>query len=775
VAGPIDGLRVLDCSHGTAGPRATGMLADYGADVLWVEPPGGDPLRRCAPEHASVLGRGKRSVELDLTDANSRAHLLTLVDRAEVFVESWRPGVAERLGLGYDAVHARNPALVYVSISGFGVASELDLPGYEPIVQAVVGGMSDQAAHRDGPIYLGFPFAAIGAASLALIGALAALRRARLDGCGRHVETSLLDGALAYNSMLWGESDATMAAERDAPLPLPLQRTATMRLVTRSFECGDGEYLGIHTGAVGAFGRAMQVLGVDDRVPPSADGLDMGVPLTPDEIPIIRDELVDIFLTRPRAEWVKLFLEADVCAVEHLRPTEVYDTPQARHNDMVVTLDDPVLGPVEQVAPPIKFSATPGAVRAAAPTVGQHTAEVVATAAGWPAPHPVAAYPPAPTPDVRPLLDGVRILDLGAYYAGPYSSRLLADLGAEVVKVEPLAGDPLRGIERPFFSAQAGKRALAGDLKDPGLAPVTQAMLRRADVVHHNLRPGAAERLGLDDAAVRAVNPEIIYLHAPGWGSTGPFAMRQSFAPMLSGYAGVTYEIAGQFNPPLPPSANEDPGNGMLGAIAILLALVHRDRTGEGQAVENPQLNATMAHLAHIVRTVDGRVLGAGRLDPLQMGVGPFDRLYEARDGWICVVAPTAAEQHAVLAAVGVEAVDDDERQTDRLLAAFLPLCTRDAVERLRTAGVAAVEPVGRNVHAFMNDPEQRRLRRVAEVAHPTLGNVRELDVLLRVTDTSAPPHRLAPGLGEHTDLLLAELGCTPDEIAELHARGAVR
>ena len=194
-------------------------------------------------------------------------------------------------------------------------------------------------------------------------------------------------------------------------------------------------------------------------------------------------------------------------------------------------------------------------------------------------------------------------------------------------------------------------------------------MLRRADVVHHNLRPGAAERLGLDDRSVRRVNPDIVYLHAPGWGSTGPFAMRQSFAPMLSGYAGVTYEIAGQYNPPLPPSANEDPGNGMLGAIGILLALLERDRSGIGQSVENPQLNATMGHLAHIVRRPCGEVLGAGRLDVLQTGVGPFDSLYETADGWVCVVAPNGDQRRALLETVGVEVVDDgdDETRRDRL------------------------------------------------------------------------------------------------------------
>jgi crotonobetainyl-CoA:carnitine CoA-transferase CaiB-like acyl-CoA transferase len=771
MTGPIEGLRVVDCSRGIAGPRATGILADYGADVVWVEPPGGDPCRDVVPASAAVFNRGKRSIELDLTDPGARSQLLELVDRAEVFFECWRPGVAEQLGLDYASLHERNPSLVYVSISGFGQSDcDEELPGYEPIVQAVLGSMAEQVGHREAPIFLGFPFASIGAASLAVIGALAALRRARQDGHGRHVSTSLFDGALAYHSMLWGETDASLEALKDAPLAMAAP--PAIRLLTRSFECADGEFLGIHTGAVGAFGRAMKVLGLDDRIPPSEDGMDIGVPLTPEQVPILANETVDIFKTRPRAEWVELFFEADVCAIEHLRPTEVYDTPQARHNEMIVTVDDPVLGLVEQVAPAAKFTATPGAVSGAAPRVGEHTAAVLATMAGWP-------DPPEPTTDVRvdtrPLLDGLRILDLGAYYAGPYSSRLLADLGADVVKVEPLLGDQLRGIERPFFSAQAGKRAMAANLKDPALADVTRELLQRADVVHHNLRPGAAERLGLDYASVSDVNPGIIYLHAPGWGSSGPFAMRQSFAPMLSGYVGVTYEIAGRFNAPMPPTANEDPGNGLLGAIAILLALLHRDRTGAGQAVENPQLNATMTHMAHAVRTVDGGVIGADQLDPLQYGFGPFERLYQTADGWVCVAAYFDADRDALVKALGVDRVPGDDHQADLLANALATRDTASAIQEIRGAGIAVVEPAGRSMHRLMNDPEQRRVGRVAEVAHREKGNVRELHVLLRVSDAEQVPHRLAPGLGEHTDELLREVGCDADEIASLRASGAVR
>jgi crotonobetainyl-CoA:carnitine CoA-transferase CaiB-like acyl-CoA transferase len=758
---PLDGLRVLDCSWGTAGPRATGMLADYGADVIWVERPGGDPLRKVLPAAASVFNRGKRAIELDLRDPIEREQVDELARAADVFVESWQPGVADRLGLGFDALRAQNPALVYCSISGFGADGPLrDVPGHEALVHALVGTMGEQPGHRDGPIFEGLPFASVGAAYLALIGTLAALYRRHDDGWGRHVETSLLDGALAYFSMLWGESDAS-------PPGPTIKAQGRSRLVTRTFLCGDDRYLGVHTGAVGAFGRLMTVLGLDDRIPPSESGLDMGMPLTPAQVKILDSEIHDIFATKTCDEWVANLRDADVCAIEHLRPCEAFDKPQTRHNRVVMTIDDPVLGRVEQISRPAVMGGGTDDVPNPAPHIGEHngTAGFTSTA-GFPV--------RAPEPDRRPLLDGLRILDLGAYYAGPYSSRLLADLGADVLKVEPVLGDPLRGIERPFFSAQANKRAVAANLKDADLARAVHSLLGWADVVHHNLRPGAAERLGLGYEEARQVNPALVYLYAPGWGSDGPDAMRQSFAPMMSGYAGIGFECAGQYNPPIWPAGNEDPGNGLLGAVAVLMALLQRRRTGTGEYVENPQLNATLAHMAHVVRTPDGEVVGAERLDPLQVGFGPFERLYETADGWVCVVACTSDERAAFARATGVEVTGGDDATGLAIAAALATKTTSEVLDMLRGACVPAASPVPANNHAFMQDPENRRTGRVAEIPHPQKGNVRELAVLVRVSDAEVPQHRLAPSLGQDTAPVLTELGYSKDQIDALRARGAI-
>ena len=157
---PLTGLRVVDCSTGTAGPRATGMLADYGADVIWVEPPGGDRFHGELEIPYAVFNRGKRGIVLDLKDDSGKERMYQLLATADVFVESWQPGVAERLGLGWEVLHQRFPGLVHTSITGFGPDGPYrDLPGYESLVHAIAGSTAEQAGHRPGPIYQALPFA----------------------------------------------------------------------------------------------------------------------------------------------------------------------------------------------------------------------------------------------------------------------------------------------------------------------------------------------------------------------------------------------------------------------------------------------------------------------------------------------------------------------------------------------------------------------------------------------------------------------------------------
>jgi len=246
--------------------------------------------------------------------------------------------------------------------------------------------------------------------------------------------------------------------------------------------------------------------------------------------------------------------------------------------------------------------------------------------------------------------------------------------------------------------------------------------------------------------------------------------------------------VAGQYNQPLPTSGNEDPGNGVLGGISMIMALLHRRRTGHASYCENPQLNAALGLIAHIVRNAEGEAMGAARLDVMQMGIEALDSLYDTADGYVCLVAKTDEEIRALEARLGVKVLGDErfatvearsqnrDELTEILRAAFEARSAADWVKHFEGSGVAVVAPASEaDIHAFFNDPAQRRIGRVTETWHAEKGNVREIARLVRVSDAKLPPYRLAPGLGEHSEEVLAELGFDAKRIAGLKAQGDIR
>jgi len=790
MSGPLDGLRVIDCSRGTAGPRATGLLADYGAEVVKVEPPGGDPLRERLKISYSVFDRGKKSVELDLTDDDDRNQLLTLLGSADLFVESWREGTAERLGLDYETLNERFPELVYCSITGWGPGSIGEgLPGYEPLVHAEIGAMSEQQPAREGPMardgtgtdfpsYVALPFASIGTAYLAVLGSLAAVYRARETGHGRQIETSLLDGALAYMQITWAElGDPEEAADQD-------RVGAGRRMITGHFECQDGKHICLMTGAVGSFDNLIEELGLDDKIPLSDTGQGMGGELTDEQQEVIDTEVPEVFKTKPREEWLDRLRELDVAVVPTRPPPEVFDEPHIRHHDMVMEVEDPDLGRVEQVGKPVKFEETPTTEPDPRPEPGEHNNELLQ---GVSVDGGAVAAPDDP-PSREPLLADINILDFGSYFAGPHASRLLGDLGADVIKVdEPPMGDHMRFLERPFFVAQARKKSIGLDLSEPEGREIGHELAEWADIVHHNLRPGAAAGLEMDYETLTDVTDELVYLYQPGWGSSGPNKDWPSFAPLPSAYAGATHEVAGKDNAPVVQVANDDPAQSLLSACAMLMGFLQQQETGNSQYVESAQISASMAHIAHIARKPDGTVLGAERVDGDQAGVNALNRVYPTEDSWICLSVATPEETAALAEVTGVDIPDDDrfgaeispeadadlreqdETVTEALADYFADRSTKSVLSALRAAGVPATEPVVPSPrHDFLNDPGNYETDRVAECDHPNHDRIRAIDRLIRISDEDRVPLARGPENSEHKEEILSMLGYEPDEIDAL-------
>lgn len=386
-------------------------------------------------------------------------------------------------------------------------------------------------------------------------------------------------------------------------------------------------------------------------------------------------------------------------------------------------------------------------------------------------------------------LKGIRVLDIGLYFAGPYSSRLLSDLGADVIKLEPLDGDLLRPTTKAFNGAARGKRSIAANLKHPAGLEIAHRLAARADVVTHNMRPGVVERLKVDYETIRSFNPQIIYAFAPGWGSSGPDSGRPGFAPMFSGYCGLQHEAAGEGNDPALPVGNEDNGNGLVGAGAILMALYHRKRTGMGQYLEYPQLSATLLMGMYMMRRPDGTVIGARGLDAERQGIHPLDRLYETSDGWLCVSCRLDREFCALVslsefAAIGADPrfIDEESRvlhkgELQRSLAVvFRSATAAEWAEQLGGVGVPCEIPAGTDSQQrFFQDPEQEQLGRVETYIHPQWGEVKDVAVLVRMSGSGERmSSRPAPQVGENTREILAEVDYSEAEIDGLFSDGVV-
>lgn len=772
LAGPLRGLTVYDASWGMPGSVASLLLADFGARVVKVERPGGGPDADGTARKA--WDRGKWSVEVDLTTGPGVECLSGLLGGADVFIESFSPAHPAAAQFSPAATSALNPGLVHCTISGYGPSGPWrDRPGFDALVAAQMGFMAEQPGHRPGPIFLGHPSVGYTTGFLAAIGILAALRARHVTGVGQGVEVSLLDGVLGQAPMNWWftEKEASYLSTPEKG------HFGHRRLLLDMFRCADGEYLMVHSGGQGSFKALMDVLGVGDRFREIRGEAEMGVPLDDDEFEVARKVVPTIWPSRPRAEWLEMLAARDIAAVPVLRPGEVLHHEQVEHAGLTVEIEDPQLGSLRQVAPPIRFSATPAGVPAPAPRSGEHNDRLGSLRA---APRRTTA-PGAPR-SLRHALEGVRVLDFSVFFAGAYGAKLLSDLGADVIKIEAVDGDPMRPLPDPFEGCQRGKRTIALNLRADSGRAVAHQLVAGADVVIQNLRPGKAEHLGIDYETLRRVRADLVYCHQPGWGGTGPYAQQKSFAPLMSALTGLMHMAAGAGNPPVRRArASEDYYGGFLGAVGVLMALAHRDATGQGQFLEASQLNASL--FAVIEQFVDGagRLVSDTELDQDQLGIHPLYRLFRARDAWLCVacVGERAARRLAGALDLAVEEKVPPGEWSLRLsaaLAARLEGMTGDEAFKLLDGSRIPCEIVAEAPYMpdfFWQDWAVDAGKVFVHEDHPVWGYIREVGQVIGLTRTPGLQRGPGPLLGEHTREILAELGYTPEETDKLVHSGA--
>ena len=801
MAGVFDGLRVLDASTGIAGPMTTMLLVDNGAEVVRIEPPGGE--RFSTQTGYRVWNRGKRRADCDLASREGRTLFLRLCTEADVVVESFSPGTPERLGIDHASLSARNRRLITCSITGYGRHSgHRDRPGYDALVSARTGLLYDQRGRRgtameyicgrpgphpefdapeglvrgcarEGPIFPLTPWPSIGATYFAALGIAAALRAREVTGEGQLVETSLLQGALASVCL-----DCQRVENPDAPLYWTWPKDS--RAIDGLYECADGRW--VHHWTLRPRWVLSSAAGDElEHVPPEGEYRD-----DPDRMSMEPDGLLtgifvhpllkEAFARFPSAQWVRAGAEARMGVSLVRSPAEALADDSFLSDGCVIEVDDPEVGRIRHVGNVLEFSSTPGAVTGPSPSAGAPAAAVPGEFGSLrkPESEPVRGGGEA----LAHPLEGVRVLDLGLGVAGPFTGRVLADLGADVLKVDALYDGYWTGTHMGLGSNR-GKRSIALDLKHTDGRAVLDRLLESADVVTTNWRPGAAARLGLDFDTLHARFPRLVYCNTRGYekGSRSELPGTDQTASALTG-AEWEDGACDAGNPPLWSRSNMgDTGNALLAAIAITAALYHRERTGQGQAVSTSIVCAGLLHTSYAWIYADGTPADWAHVDLHQYGLSPFYRLYECgHDSWLFVAAVSPQERTALALAVGetASALEDPSKAAALLEDRFGQKTATDWFGMLDEAGVP-VEVVDEEFfRAIFDDPEARELQLVAETRSGAVGRFEDPGLLVNFSATPGVVQRGPSMCGEHTRELMREAGFTDEQIDELASAKAI-
>lgn len=778
MASALESIRVIDFTQGTAGPYASMLLAEHGADVIKVEPPDGDRARGTPAFH--VLNRSKRSIVLDLTRLDDRDRVQELASTADVVLVDDLPDRATQLGIDYPRLSESNPGLVYCSVPLYGSKGPYaDLEPDDTLAAAVSGVLGLQWSYHEAPVFLVVPFVGYATGILAA-GAIAATLFDRIrSGRGDYIEVSGLGGAFALQTSAYlvplGNLDVIRLAGRrgDPKGPFPTYRV---------FRAADGEWLMLACLTPVFWTKLVLAMGLDEYVAdPRYEGAPIAIP-EPADRQEVADRLADIFATKPRRHWLDFLRAADVPVGPVFSRDDYSHDPQVLHNGMRVELDDPEVGPTIQMGVPISLRATPGAIRGPAPTLSQHSREVLSSLREAEA-DPVARS--GGMPSTGSPLDGIKALDLGTIYAGPHNAMLLSDLGADVVKVEPPDGDPWRSFAFGFLGVNRGKRGLALDLKREEGRDLFYDLVRQVDVVTDNFRSGVLKRLGIDYDTLSSINPRIICLSVTPFGATGPMAGWPGFDPLLQARSGLMRAQGGEGEEPVYHQiAICDFITALMGTYGVIAALYARERTGRGQLVETSLANSAMAAQAGEFVRYEGRPPDPAG-GPNLLGRSALYRVYQCSDGWLFLAVRTVDQAEALVRSTGgaLEPHARDGAETllrapvegdaaSALEAFFAAQQKHETVQALAEEGVPCAPCV--TIADLFDDEHLKANDLWWETEHPVNGPLRQTGRIIKWERLAMRLERPAPLLGQHSREVLLAYGIEPARVEDLIQKGVV-
>jgi crotonobetainyl-CoA:carnitine CoA-transferase CaiB-like acyl-CoA transferase len=752
-AGPFAGVRVLELTQGIAGRTAGMLLADLGADVVRASDDRPDADR---DPGGLCWDRGKLLTPLHGTGTSE---LRRLAAAADVLLTDLRPAEAAGHWASAADALAAAPRLVHAWLPPYAARGRWrDLPD-DPLLLAAVGGVADHfPAVADRPVAPVVPFVsyiqgAVGAAAIA-----AALVGRGADGPGRRVIVSGLHATAASQA-------AMMLADEDGTAILSAGKRVPGAPNYRAYRGSDGHWLYLAALTPGFFFRALEVLDrMDILVREDVAGEFMSL-LRPDVGAAVGAELAETFATRPRAVWLRLLADAGIPAAPVAAREEWLAGEQVAAVGARLEADHPALGRVVMPGVPVTLSSTPGRVR------HLPSAEHLAAAASiWPdADGASAAGAPGGLVPAGPSdlpLAGIRVLDMSTFMAAPFASTLLADFGADVVKVEPAGGDPYRVYSASYTAVNQRKRAAALDLREPAERGALLRLAADADVLIDNLRANSMSRLGLGDGVLAAAYPRLVRCSVSAYGRTGPFADLPGFDPVMQARSGMMLAQGGAGDPVASVAPVHDVATAALAALGILAALFARTRTGLGQHVTASLAASSVFLQSGELTTFAGRPAAqAGGVD--FPGPSAVRRYYQASDGWLAIAATTQAHVAGVLSAVGHpewsalahETRGDGEALADRLsgVLAERPVQTWVAELAARQVPACPVLPrAGELADPFLVENEFSHV-----VADPVAGKLRVVRGFSDWPGTRSASTRPARGttVGEQTSAALAAAG----------------
>lgn len=739
-AGPLEGVTVVELTNhasvvglGLAAGLPGMLLAQLGATVVRLSPPHDPPLDD-GVEWATVWNHRKKIVRTDDMGA-IREQLVA----ADVVIAYGDERDVERRGVGYAALAARNPRLVYCRVRP-SVNSLGRLADYSILVEAAAGLYSQTFRSTDRPVVANSHSADAGAAFLATVGMLALLLRRATRGHGGWTETSLYDGLLAMIGGIVGRPEVKSSVAE-------MHWSTGPKYHDLVFECASGEPIQLWIGGKGMYHALCELFGDPcdgDNYTHSETG----------ELTRRAQRWATEFGKLPRDVWIERLRALGVACEPVLDQGEALLEESLEAVGLVEVDHDGQGGWLRHVGRPVQVVPRPADADERTRAVGDRSA----------------------SPGDPPLA-GVRVLDFSAFVAGPFAAQVLADLGADVIRVEHPQGDQM---QTSVWNAacQRGKRSVALDLRSDAAKKPLEALLAGADVVLHNLRLGVAERLNIDERSVRRINPDVVYCHVTAAGAAGPRAQRPGADALMQAASGLKASMAGEGNPPASVRwVPVDIACGWIVACGVLAALYAREQTQTGQSVSGALLGAALL-LESAVFYRGGDLVAGPVLDSGRNGLGPGYRIYRtADDEWIAVVLPdpeawsrlrAIPRCHAMpdkYVPLRLPSTEDEARRAERALeAAFASTAADTWVDLLDTLDIPAARLVRTTPDAFrrgvLDDPVNAQLGRLTSCRTPAWGVLEQIGSVLRLgpsQGSSKPPE--IPSRGAHTRDIFASLG----------------